>query len=151
MCTSTSWLRWSFCFLQSYVPTDAKDERYWEKREKNNVAARRSREARRLKENQIALRTAFLEKENSVLRTQLDEAKAENIELAAEKEILMEKLKQFEKAQSRSAMSHWFEQIFVTLLRNSTPHPIAYPTIHCTHTPWLIYIIRTILTNANRR
>ena len=39
-----------------YVPDEAKDDRYWDKRCKNNFAARRSREARRLKENQIALR-----------------------------------------------------------------------------------------------
>ena len=38
------------------MPDESKDGRYWEKRGKNNVAARRSREARRLKENQIALR-----------------------------------------------------------------------------------------------
>merc|ERR1739848_822830 len=47
---------------KTFVASDEKDNRYWEKREKNNVAARRSREARRLKENQIALRTAYLEK-----------------------------------------------------------------------------------------
>merc|ERR1712099_182399 len=65
---------------KSFVPTDHKDDRYWEKREKNNVAARRSREARRLKENQIALRTAYLEKENNGLKAELDAAKAENME-----------------------------------------------------------------------
>jgi len=81
---------------KSYVPSEAKDGKYWEKREKNNVAARRSREARRLKENQIALRTAFLEKENGQLKAALDEAKAENMELVAEKEILLVKLKQYE-------------------------------------------------------
>jgi len=81
---------------KSYVPSEAKDDKYWEKREKNNVAARRSREARRLKENQIALRTAFLEKENGQLKAALDEAKAENMELVAEKQILLEKLKQYE-------------------------------------------------------
>ena len=81
---------------KSFVPSDAKDEKYWEKREKNNVAARRSREARRLKENQIALRTAYLEKENNQLKAALDEAKAENMELVAEKQILLEKLKQYE-------------------------------------------------------
>jgi len=75
---------------------EEKDIRYWEKREKNNVAARRSREARRLKENQIALRTAYLEKENFELQAALEEAKAENMELVAEKEILLEKLKQYE-------------------------------------------------------
>ena len=73
-----------------------KDGKYWEKREKNNVAARRSREARRLKENQIALRTAYLEKENNGLRVELDQAKSENLELLAEKQLLLEKLKQYE-------------------------------------------------------
>jgi len=60
------------------------------------VAARRSREARRLKENQIALRTAYLEKENNGLRNELENAKAENMELLAEKQMLIEKLKQYE-------------------------------------------------------
>ncbi len=66
--------------LQHYVPIDEKDMKYWEKREKNNVAARRSREARRLKENQIALRAAFLEKENGVLKKELARARAEAAE-----------------------------------------------------------------------
>lgn len=81
---------------KSYVPSESKDERYWEKREKNNVAARRSREARRLKENQIALRTAYLEKENATLKRELEEAKAENLKLSAEKQMILEKLKQYE-------------------------------------------------------
>lgn len=78
------------------MPSESKDERYWEKREKNNVAARRSREARRLKENQIALRTAYLEKENATLKRELEEAKAENLKLSAEKQMILEKLKQYE-------------------------------------------------------
>merc|ERR1712004_838377 len=81
---------------KSYVPSEAKDGKYWEKREKNNVAARRSREARRLKENQIALRTAYLEKENNGLKAELEATKAENMELVAEKQILLEKLKKYE-------------------------------------------------------
>jgi leukemia factor-related protein len=36
-----------------YVSDSDKNEDYWAKRVKNNVAARRSREARRLKENQV--------------------------------------------------------------------------------------------------
>merc|ERR1712241_68862 len=81
---------------KSFVPQDSKDDKYWEKREKNNVAARRSREARRLKENQIALRTAYLEKENNGLKAELQAAKAESMELMAEKQMLIEKLKQYE-------------------------------------------------------
>merc|ERR1712156_875406 len=81
---------------KSYVQPEKKDDKYWEKRDKNNVAARRSREARRLKKNQIALRTAFLEKENDQLRAELEQSKAENMELLAEKQMLMEKLRQYE-------------------------------------------------------
>jgi len=77
---------------KSFTPADRKDSKYWEKREKNNVAARRSREARRLKENQIALRTAYLERENAKLQAALEQAKADNMELVTEKQILMEKL-----------------------------------------------------------
>lgn len=54
-----------------YVPEDSKDAKYWHKREKNNVAAKRSREARRIKENQIAMRTKYLEKENSNLHMEV--------------------------------------------------------------------------------
>lgn len=42
---------------------EMKDEKYWARRRKNNMAAKRSRDARRLKENQIAMRANFLEKE----------------------------------------------------------------------------------------
>lgn len=36
-----------------YVLDNEKNEEYWAKRVKNNVAARRSREAKRVKENQV--------------------------------------------------------------------------------------------------
>ncbi|MPC56907.1 Hepatic leukemia factor [Portunus trituberculatus] len=46
-----------------FVPAELKDDKYWARRRKNNLAAKRSRDARRLKENQIAMRANFLEKE----------------------------------------------------------------------------------------
>ena len=46
-----------------FVPDDLKDDKYWARRRKNNMAAKRSRDARRMKENQIALRAGYLEKE----------------------------------------------------------------------------------------
>lgn len=49
--------------LRQFVPQELKDEKYWARRRKNNLAAKRSRDARRLKENQIAMRANFLEKE----------------------------------------------------------------------------------------
>ncbi|NP_001017319.1 thyrotroph embryonic factor [Xenopus tropicalis] len=60
-----------------YVPEDLKDEKYWTRRNKNNVAAKRSRDARRLKENQITVRAAFLEKENSALRSEVADLRKE--------------------------------------------------------------------------
>ncbi|XP_072311876.1 TEF transcription factor, PAR bZIP family member a isoform X1 [Eucyclogobius newberryi] len=56
-----------------FVPDEQKDEKYWQRRKKNNVAAKRSRDARRLKENQITVRAAFLERENSALRSEVAE------------------------------------------------------------------------------
>ncbi|KAJ8013463.1 hypothetical protein DPEC_G00030050, partial [Dallia pectoralis] len=53
------------------------DDRYWVRRKKNNVAAKRSRDARRLKENQIAIRAGFLEKENSALRMEVADLRRE--------------------------------------------------------------------------
>ena len=51
-------------FLQrTFVSSENKDEKYWVKREKNNIASRRSYASRRLKEDKIRRRAAFLEKE----------------------------------------------------------------------------------------
>lgn len=52
-------------------PLHPQDEKYWSRRYKNNEAAKRSRDARRLKENQISVRAAFLEKENALLRQEV--------------------------------------------------------------------------------
>ncbi len=54
-----------------------KDERYWSRRCKNNEAAKRSRDARRLKENQISVRASFLERENAALRQEVADMRKE--------------------------------------------------------------------------
>ncbi|XP_056458487.1 D site albumin promoter binding protein b [Gadus chalcogrammus] len=59
------------------VPEDLKDEKYWSRRCKNNEAAKRSRDARRLKENQISVRAAYLERENAALRQEVAEMRKE--------------------------------------------------------------------------
>lgn len=64
-----------------FVPDDAKDDKYWCRRKKNNVAAKRSRDARRIKENQIAMRASFLEKQNLNLRAELEKVMKENVGL----------------------------------------------------------------------
>lgn len=64
---------------KQFVPDDLKDDKYWARRRKNNLAAKRSRDARRMKENQIALRAGYLEKENLTLRSELERLKKENV------------------------------------------------------------------------
>ncbi|BFZ12418.1 hypothetical protein BsWGS_15457 [Bradybaena similaris] len=55
----------------SSLPDDQKDDAYWERRRKNNDAAKRSRDARRAKEEEIAVRATLLEQENLKLREEL--------------------------------------------------------------------------------
>ncbi len=63
--------------LKQFVPSEAKDDKYWNRRRKNNLAAKRSRDARRMKENQIAIRATYLERENETLKKQLEDSKRE--------------------------------------------------------------------------
>lgn len=63
------------------LPEDLKDDAYWERRRKNNEAAKRSRDARRAKEDEIAIRAAFLEQENLKLRCEIAQLKTETTKL----------------------------------------------------------------------
>ena len=45
------------------MPDNKKDEKYWQHRKRNNLAAKRSRDARRELDKQISIRLALLEKE----------------------------------------------------------------------------------------
>lgn len=64
-----------------FVPEASKDEKYWIKRTKNNIAAKRSMESRRIKENRILLRAAYLEKENCALKREIKKMKEEMNEI----------------------------------------------------------------------
>ncbi|VDM57229.1 unnamed protein product [Angiostrongylus costaricensis] len=57
------------------------DEAYYERRRRNNDAAKRSRDARRIKEEAIAARAAQLERENGQLRAQVAILKSETARL----------------------------------------------------------------------
>ncbi|VDK48145.1 unnamed protein product [Anisakis simplex] len=63
------------------IPNDKKDEAYFERRRKNNDAAKRSRDARRQKEEAISTKAAFLEQENLQLRSQIALLKNETAKL----------------------------------------------------------------------
>jgi len=56
---------------------EKKDEKYWERRRKNNLAAKKSRDSRRVRENQLRLRVLCLENANRVLREQMDRKEGE--------------------------------------------------------------------------
>ncbi|XP_050082690.1 protein giant-like [Anopheles aquasalis] len=60
----------------SGAPTSGvKDSAYYERRKKNNAAAKKSRDRRRIKEDEIAIRAAFLERENIELKFELAAAR----------------------------------------------------------------------------
>ena len=59
------------------VPNEVKDSSYWSKRIKNNESAKRSREAKRYKEEQVIMRVINLEKENLQLRAEFGMLNAE--------------------------------------------------------------------------
>jgi len=66
----TSRYRWSSAAAhRRSVEFDAK---YWERRRKNNEAAKRSRDIRRANERRVALRAALLERENARLRSEVE-------------------------------------------------------------------------------
>ncbi|KAL2295003.1 hypothetical protein Nmel_018147 [Mimus melanotis] len=56
---------------REFMPDDKKDTMYWEKRRKNNEAAKRSREKRRLNDVAMESQLAALSRENALLRTEL--------------------------------------------------------------------------------
>ena len=50
------------------MPENSKDDKYWRRRAKNNEAAKRSREAKRQKEDEVLQKVDVLEGENKLLR-----------------------------------------------------------------------------------
>uniref|UniRef100_A0AAR5PYM2 BZIP domain-containing protein n=1 Tax=Dendroctonus ponderosae TaxID=77166 RepID=A0AAR5PYM2_DENPD len=53
------------------IPEEQKDDKYFERRRRNNQAAKKSRDARKIREDQIALKATILEHENALLRAQV--------------------------------------------------------------------------------
>ena len=61
----------SKCGGRSSIPDECKDASYWRKRSRNNISAKKSRAAKRIKDMYIADKIEQLEKENSVLKVML--------------------------------------------------------------------------------
>jgi vrille protein len=60
---------------REFIPDNKKDESYWDRRRRNNEAAKRSREKRRFNDMILETRVVELTKENHVLRAQLSAIK----------------------------------------------------------------------------
>ncbi|KAH6926074.1 hypothetical protein HPB50_013731 [Hyalomma asiaticum] len=58
-------------------PDDEKDKAYWERRSKNNEAAKKSRDARRAREQDNAIMVAYLKQENAKLRLENEMLRSE--------------------------------------------------------------------------
>ena len=58
------------------IPPDEKDDKYWEKRKRNNMAAKRSRENKRKLEIDIRQKVSYLEEDNALLRKEVSLIKA---------------------------------------------------------------------------
>lgn len=56
---------------REFIPEDKKDAIYWEKRRKNNEAAKRSREKRRVNDYMLETRLVSMSEENARLRAEL--------------------------------------------------------------------------------
>lgn len=56
---------------REFIPDNKKDESYWDRRRRNNEAAKRSREKRRFNDMILETRVVELSKENHLLRAQL--------------------------------------------------------------------------------
>jgi hypothetical protein len=57
---------------RDFIPNDMKDDHYWERRRKNNLAAKRSREKRRLNDIVLETKVVELSNENDALRAKLN-------------------------------------------------------------------------------
>ena len=83
---------------RAVIPEEIKDLDYWDRRKRNNLAAKKSREERRRKELEILEAAKQLEKENSQLATMLKRLTARN-------ELLEGRLQEIRKRQLKTLSS----------------------------------------------
>jgi hypothetical protein len=67
--------------FKSSISDNLKDDKYWERRRKNNIAAKRSREERLQKEAEVGKTANCLVAENTELKRSLAEALKDNPQL----------------------------------------------------------------------
>jgi len=77
--------------ITNAIVGNGKDQRYWEKRQRNNASAKRSRDARRVRELETQIRAEYLEDENYRLKGENERLREENVRLQQAMERLKEK------------------------------------------------------------
>ncbi|GFR65480.1 D site-binding protein [Elysia marginata] len=63
------------------IPDEQKDDKYFERRRRNNEAAKKSRDARKAREDELAIRASYLEKDNSILKVQVHSMREEAMKM----------------------------------------------------------------------
>ncbi len=63
------------------IPEEQKDDKYFERRRRNNEAAKKSRDARKTREDELAVRASLLERNNAILRVHVHSIREEVLKL----------------------------------------------------------------------
>lgn len=80
---------------REFIPDNKKDESYWDRRRRNNEAAKRSREKRRFNDMILEQRVVELSKENHVLKAQLTAIK-DKFGISGEAVVSVEQVNRYE-------------------------------------------------------
>lgn len=76
----------------SSINSGVMDSTYYERRQKNNAAAKRSRDRRKIKEDEIAIRAKFLENRNRELKVELEQVRQDSAALQLELALVRKQL-----------------------------------------------------------
>lgn len=122
---------------REFIPDAKKDESYWDRRRRNNEAAKRSREKRRFNDMVLEQRVVELTKENHVLKAQLEAIKdkynicGENLVSVDQIMATLPTSEQVLSITKRTKLSHGTSPSRGTpLLYPGTPSPVPTSVIH---------------------
>jgi vrille protein len=118
---------------REFIPDNKKDESYWDRRRRNNEAAKRSREKRRFNDMILETRVVELSKENHVLKAQLAAIKDKygiNGENVVSVEQVMATLPTSEQVLSITKRPKLAAGASSPLMYHQTPSPIPTSVIH---------------------
>lgn len=85
------------------IPAEKKDGKYFERRKRNNYAAKKSRDYRKQREDEVAMRANQLEKDNAILKAQLNTLREEASSL---QQMLMQRRLQHQANYNRFSFAH---------------------------------------------